>query len=194
MKWRAEWNPKPISSCELKHIEEEILRIEERLSNDETEAAEESVRAFNAIRGRSEPVSLFRDYGGSMSRTELALRMSQPEPVRGENVTRAELIELIRRVQDPEYAAEALDDYRAEKEDFDVPAGGSDENEDEGDPAQVSGEDRAAFLQEFYLELLTVHVSMPDISDLIFWDDLEAEEIADRALAYAPIALPPQER
>ncbi|CAM4064394.1 hypothetical protein [Saccharibacillus endophyticus] len=189
MKWRAEWNPKPISSSELKDIEQEIMRIEEKLANAETEAAEESVRAFNAIRGRNEPVSVFRDYGGAMSRTELALRMSQPEPVRSENVTRAELIELIRRVQDPEYAADALIDREAEKAEVSGFAGGSGENE--ADLAQVSAEDRTAFLQEFYLERLTANVCMPDVSDLIFWGDLEAEEIADRVLAYAPTELPP---
>ncbi len=192
MKWRQEWNPKPISSSELTKIEQDIIRIEQQLSNEETEAAEKSLRAFNAIRGRNEPVSLFRDYGGSMSRTELALRMSQPEPVRGENVTRAELIELIRRIQDPEYAADANAYRETERSAVSGPESGSGET-GEGS-VQVSKEEQSAFLQEFYLELLTANVSMPNISDLIFWDDLQAEEIADRALAYAPTVPPPQER
>jgi hypothetical protein len=39
------------------------------------------------------------------------------------------------------------------------------------------------------LELLEKNVPHPDVSDLIYWEDLTPEEVIDKALAYKPIQL-----
>lgn len=39
------------------------------------------------------------------------------------------------------------------------------------------------------LSLLEKNVPHPEVSDLIYWEDLTPEEVVDRALAYKPIQL-----
>lgn len=173
MDLRSEWMPRIITLAKLHELEQAIDAIEQLLSNGKSEAAEESIRVLNETYGRSEDAVLFQNYAGSLSRTELALRLSQPEAVRSEKVMREELIELVRRIQNPDYAL-AMNGESIIVIDW-----------------EMQKSTQAAFLQEFYLERLTANVSMPGISDLIFWDDLEPEEIVDRALAYQPIMLPP---
>ncbi|MDO3411212.1 hypothetical protein QWJ34_15710 [Saccharibacillus sp. CPCC 101409] len=101
-------------------------------------------------------------------RTELEPR-SGGAAARIEDITRDELIEIVRRIQEPERAV------AAGPEEAETPA----EQPDAGE------------LRDFYLELLQANVTMPGVSDLIFRDDLDAEEVVDRALAYRPIILPP---
>lgn len=192
---RSEWMPRPITLSKLHELEQAIDVIEHLLSNGENEAADERIRAFNETYGRSEDAALFQHYKGSVSRTELALRLSQPKAARSEEVKREELIELVRRIQDPEYALSAYAGTIVVNDLEQTKAGSVDDLTDSGlrEPTQasISSGDQAAFLQEFYLDVLNANVSMPGLSDLIFWDDPEAEEIADRALAYRPIVLPP---
>ncbi|MEJ8303031.1 hypothetical protein [Saccharibacillus sacchari] len=176
MNWRSEWTPRPVSSAKLRDIEQAIGEIERLLEKGDEAAAADKVRLLNQTCGRNESVWLFRDYRESGSITELALRLSQPAPVRVGNVKREEWVELVRRIQDPEYS-EAVS-----RDSLPLPDSGQ---------AKLSDGDRFAFLQDFYLDVLTANVSMPGLSDLIFWDDLEPEEIADRIQAYRPIQLPP---
>ncbi|WP_051507377.1 hypothetical protein [Saccharibacillus sacchari] len=181
MRFRSEWTPRSLTLSKLQEIEQAICAIEALLSDGASEAADEQIGVLNETYGRNEEADLFQNYEDSMSRTELALRLSQPEPRPSQHVTRAELIELVRRIQDPDYAISALV----------APLVVNDIEQSESAQSEVSSADQAAFLQEYYLDLLTVNVSLPGISDLIFWDDLEAEDIVDRALAYQPIILPP---
>lgn len=178
MRFQSEWTPRSLTLSKLQEIEQAICAIEALLSDGASEAANEQIGVLNETYGRNEAADLFQNYQDSMSRTELALRLSQPEPRPSQDVTRAELIELVRRIQDPEYAISALV----------APLVVNDVEQSE---SEVSSADQAAFLQEYYLDLLTANVSLPGISDLIFWDDLEPEDIVDRALAYQPIILPP---
>lgn len=39
------------------------------------------------------------------------------------------------------------------------------------------------------LDLLEKNVPHPEVSDLIYWEDLTPEEVVDQALAYKPIQL-----
>lgn len=39
------------------------------------------------------------------------------------------------------------------------------------------------------MDILKQNVPNPDVSDLIYWNDLTPEEIIDRALSYKPIQL-----
>ena len=39
------------------------------------------------------------------------------------------------------------------------------------------------------MDILKQNVPDPDVSDLIYWNDLTPEEIVDRALRYKPIQL-----
>ncbi len=177
MNLREELLPLSIPAAELEEIERKIDEIERRLENEEKEqeAVDRAIESFNARYGRTWEAQEFRDYSGSMSRSEFALRAAQPPARRIADITHEELIEIVRRIQEPERAFAAQEANRTPSERH----------------ADHHG-DRLAALQSFYLELLEAQVAMPEVSDLIFWDDLEPEEIVDRALAYRPIALPPE--
>lgn len=188
---REELLPRPVAAEELERIERSIGEIEELLESGKEAEAAAAIEAFNARHARGYGADDFRSRDGSMSRTEFALGAAQPLAHRIADISREELIEIVRRIQEPE---RALDDRSL------IVEGGETKRlldsadpytAESGAPYRVEPSDRLAALQSFYLELLEAQVAMPDVSDLIFWDDLEPEEIVDRALAYRPIVLPP---
>lgn len=186
MNLREELLPRPVAAEELERIERSIGEIEELLENGKEAEAAAAIEAFNARHARAYGADDFRSRDGSVSRTEFALSAAQPQARRIADMTREELIEIVRRIQEPE---RALDDRGLIAEEGDTKI--SPDAAESGAPYRVEPSDRLAALQSFYLELLEAQVAMPDVSDLIFWDDLEPEEIVDRALAYRPIVLPP---
>ncbi|NGZ76655.1 hypothetical protein [Saccharibacillus alkalitolerans] len=190
---RKELRPRPVSAAELRKIEGEIEDIERLSERGAEEAASAAIARFNAAYGRSFEPEFFRDYAGSMPRTEFALQASQPDPRRVPDITREELIEIVRRIIEPDRAehpkGRESGSFGCQPSEMDRP--------DVFEPLPASGGTgipeggRIAALQAFYVELLEANVAMPGVSDLIFWDELEPEEVVDRALAYTPIVLPP---
>lgn len=183
MNLREEWFPRWVDVEELKAIERSICEIEKLLENRNEADAAAAIADFNARHARTYEAEDFRSRAGSMSRTEFALSAAQPRRIA--DIAREELIEIVRRIQEPE---------RSLDQDWIVEDGETKrlpDSAESGDAYTVEPSDRLAALQSFYLELLEAQVAMPDVSDLIFWDDLEPEEIVDRALAYRPIVLPP---
>ncbi|OWR30353.1 hypothetical protein CDO73_10530 [Saccharibacillus sp. O23] len=178
MNLRGELLPRPVGAEELEEIERSVGEIEELLESGKEAEAAAAIEVFNARHARAYGEDDFRSRAGSMSRIEFALGAAQPRARRIADIAREELIEIVRRIQEPD---RALDD-----QEWIVEGGQTNRLSD----AAESG-DRLAAVQSFYLELLEAQVDMPDVSDLIFWDDLEPEEIVDRALAYRPIVLPP---
>lgn len=186
MNLREELLPRRVEVEELKEIERRICEIEELSESGKEAEVAAAIEAFNAQHARAYGADDFRSRDDSMSRTEFALGAAQPPARRIADITRDELIEIVRRIQEPE---RSLDDRGLIAEAGDTKI--SPDAAESGDPYTVKPSDRLAALQSFYLELLEAQVAMSEVSDLIFWDDLEPEEIVDRALAYRPIVLPP---
>lgn len=186
MNLREELRPRPVEVWELMRIERSVGEIEELLESGKEAEAAAAIEAFNVRHARVYGVEDFRSRDGSMSRTEFALGAAQPLAHRIADITREELIEIVRRIQEPERSLDDQDLIVESRETKRLP-----DSAESGDPYTVERSDRLAALQSFYLELLEAQVAMPDVSDLIFWDDLEPEEIVDRALAYRPVVLPP---
>ncbi|OWA34999.1 hypothetical protein B9G55_14785 [Saccharibacillus sp. O16] len=175
MNLRAELLPRRVSAQKREEIERAIGEIEDLLEQGEDQEGHVALEAFNARYGQSYQPDDFCSRAEELTQAEWAWRIAQPPIRRIADITREELIEIVRRIQQPEHAAEQ-------------------QREDEAGEAWSEGmsfRGHEAALQDFYLELLEAQVAMPDVSDLIFWNDLEPEEVVDRALAYQPIILPP---
>ncbi|GIO88093.1 hypothetical protein J25TS5_50250 [Paenibacillus faecis] len=155
-------NPKDVNPIELREclrplqrdaafkskLQQEIERIEALL--DEGKEAEKEIAAFNKATGRNYDVYVFANYWRSMSLEDLIEEACSPEPRRVPDITREELVEIVRRLKDSEIS---------------------------------HGESM------FYLQLLEANVPMPGVSDLVYWEDLEPEEVIARAMSYEPIRL-----
>jgi len=125
-----------------------IQLIEQKLANGED--ATNEIKEFNAITGREYKLDYFQDYWTFMSIDEFVKEVSSPVPKKIADITKEELMEVVRRIKDVE----------TYKEDT-----------------------------EFYLQLFEANVIMPEVSDLIFWDELTPEEVVEKALSYKPISL-----
>ncbi|WP_334075959.1 MULTISPECIES: hypothetical protein [Paenibacillus] len=155
-------NPKDVNPIELREclrplqrdaafkskLKQEIEQIEAIL--DEGKDAGKEMAAFNEATGRNYDVYVFANYWRSMSLEDLVEEACSPEPRRVPDITREELVEIVRRLQDSEIS---------------------------------HGESM------FCLQLLEANVPMPGVSDLVYWEDLEPEEIIERAMSYEPIRL-----
>ncbi|AWB44915.1 hypothetical protein DCC85_12255 [Paenibacillus sp. CAA11] len=130
-------------------LKREIEHIETLL--EEGQGAEEEIQAFNELTGRTYDAYIFSHYWSAISLEDLIEEACQGEPTRIPDITREELVEIARRLQDEELS--------------------------HGDT-------------KFYMQLLEANVPMPEVSDLIYWEDLEPEQIIERAMAYESIRLP----
>ncbi|WP_166242973.1 hypothetical protein [Paenibacillus turpanensis] len=117
---------------------------------DEGKTAEKEIAAFQELTGKQWDSHIFAHYWRSISLDGLIEEACNPDPQRVSDITKEELVEIVRRLQG------------------DLPHGET----------------------AFYLQLLEANVPMPGVSDLVYWDELEPEEIVERALAYEPIILP----
>ncbi|MNW59008.1 hypothetical protein D3C74_369040 [compost metagenome] len=129
-------------------LKSKIEQIELLIESGKTAIGE--IEEFNRLTGREYDEYYFLNYWRSISLDDFVDESSQPYPVKLNDITRDELIELVRRIKDIE----------------------------------TYGNDTV-----YYLEVLKANMSMPDISDLIFYRNLSPEEVIEEGLRYKPIIL-----
>src|SRR5262249_3971623 len=93
MELRPELLPPPVSPQRIEELGREIDRIAE-LRGD---IAREAVARFEETTGHA--YSEFRDYSAAESRDEAAVRAARPGHPRVPDVTREELVEIVRRIR-----------------------------------------------------------------------------------------------
>ncbi|MCG7406524.1 hypothetical protein MH117_03775 [Paenibacillus sp. ACRRX] len=148
MKLRKELEPINRTDEFKNLLKSKIEQIELLLESGKTAFAE--IEEFNKLTGREYDEYYFSNYWRSISIDDFVNEASNPYPVKMNEITKDELIELVRRILDIE----------------------------------TYGNDTS-----FYLEVLTANMMMPDISDLIYYQDLSPEEIIEEGLKYKPIIL-----
>ncbi|PSJ30062.1 hypothetical protein B7P34_03425 [Streptosporangium nondiastaticum] len=97
MNLRPELLPPPVSRRRLDETARDIDRIADLVTTSPAEAAE-AVRAFNERTGRACTAFDFATYHGSRSREEFAGEAARPARPRVADVTRDELVEIVRRI------------------------------------------------------------------------------------------------
>ncbi|MEU5534355.1 hypothetical protein [Streptomyces sp. NPDC020362] len=97
MELRRELLPPAVPADRLAELCEEIERIE-RLLHEDPDAGRRAVDAFNAATGKAYDPSAFPTRCGSLDLAEFALQAARPAWPRVPDVTRAELIEIVRRI------------------------------------------------------------------------------------------------
>ncbi|GAA1597543.1 hypothetical protein GCM10009678_94070 [Actinomadura kijaniata] len=98
MELRPELSPPPVPPERLGEISAWIERIERSVAGGEPVA--EEIGAFNAATGHRYGVFDFATYRGARTLEEFALEAARPAHPRVPDVTRAELVEIVRRVLD----------------------------------------------------------------------------------------------
>lgn len=100
---RPELLPPPVSQQRLDELSREIDRIADLLA-DHSEEADEAIRRFNARTGHAYVAYDFAEYYGSRSLDEFAREAARPARPRVADITRDELVEIVRRLlaADPE--------------------------------------------------------------------------------------------
>ncbi|MBC6461151.1 hypothetical protein, partial [Actinomadura sp. HBU206391] len=97
MELRPELLPPPVSPRRLAEVSHEIERISRLL--DDREAAEAAIAAFNETTGHAYDASAFADYWRARSLEDFATEASRPAYPRVPDITRDELVEIVRRIQ-----------------------------------------------------------------------------------------------
>src|SRR5262249_20580106 len=106
MKLRAELQAPAIASERLAALRERIQSIEALIETDGL-AAHDAIHEFNQITGRDFSLYDFQHYWRSVSLDDFARRAARPRPQPHGDLTREELIEIVRRAMptsgDPDY-------------------------------------------------------------------------------------------
>ncbi|MFD6550794.1 hypothetical protein [Streptomyces sp. NPDC058398] len=97
MDLRPELLPPPVSRQRLDELCAEVERIADLLET-RPEAAGEAIEAFNAMTGHDYVVLDFAEYHGRRSLEEFATEAARPAYPRVADVTRGELVEIVRRL------------------------------------------------------------------------------------------------
>ncbi|MFC9461495.1 hypothetical protein ACFWN5_21420 [Streptomyces sp. NPDC058430] len=97
MDLRSELLPPPVSRERLDELCSEIERIADLLAS-RPDAAKEAIAAFNAMTGHDYDVLDFAEYDGSRSLEEFAREAARPARPVVSNLTRDELVEIIRKL------------------------------------------------------------------------------------------------
>ncbi|WP_424893214.1 hypothetical protein [Streptomyces sp. XH2] len=97
MDLRPELVPPPVSRQRLDETAREIDRTADLVTTSPADA-DEAVRAFNEKTGHACTAFDFATYHGSRSREEFARDAARPAPPRVADVTRDELVEVVRRI------------------------------------------------------------------------------------------------
>ncbi|WP_351234572.1 hypothetical protein [Streptomyces sp. NPDC002133] len=106
MDLRPELLPPPVSRQRLDELSCEIDRITDLLAV-RSGAADEAIRAFNAMTGHDYVAFDFAHYHGSRSVEEFAKEAARPARPRVADITRDDLVEIVRRI----LAASSESDY-----------------------------------------------------------------------------------
>ncbi|MFO0876275.1 MAG: hypothetical protein U0840_02790 [Gemmataceae bacterium] len=113
MELRPELVPAPISDARRAAIRDRIRRVEDAIEAREDVA--DLIREFNEFTGRQYGEDMFRNYWRSIDLEDFVRQAARPKPTPAPGVTRAELVEVVRRAMpqngDAEYEAymEVLD-------------------------------------------------------------------------------------
>ncbi|GAA4635260.1 hypothetical protein GCM10023196_080030 [Actinoallomurus vinaceus] len=104
MNLRPELLPPAVDHQRLAELGEEIERIAHLVHQGRRSEADEAVAAFNARTGHTYAVSDFVEYGASRDLEEFAREAARPARPRVGDITRSELVEIVRRIMagDPE--------------------------------------------------------------------------------------------
>ncbi|MEU4345989.1 hypothetical protein [Streptomyces sp. NPDC023838] len=94
---RPELLPPPVSRERLEELSREIERIADLLLSG-SEGASEAICAFNSATGHTYEALAFVEYHGSRSLEEFAREAARPAHPRVPDITRDELVEIVRRV------------------------------------------------------------------------------------------------
>ncbi|MFI1731201.1 hypothetical protein ACH40E_18645 [Streptomyces acidicola] len=97
MDLRPELLPPPVSRQRLDELSCEIDRIADLVTGG-SEHADEAIRAFNEVTGHDYVAFDFAHYGGSRSVEDFAREAARPARPRVVDITRDELVEIVRRV------------------------------------------------------------------------------------------------
>ncbi|MER6732128.1 hypothetical protein [Streptomyces puniciscabiei] len=98
MELRRELLPPPVSAGRSADLGAEIERIEALLREDE-EAGRRAVDAFNAATGHAYGPAAFLEWWAARDLAEFALEAARPAWPRVSDITRDELIEIVRRLR-----------------------------------------------------------------------------------------------
>lgn len=100
---RPELLPPPVSTQRLEELSHEIDRIAGLLA-DGSEEADEAIRTFNTLTGHDYTAYTFTEYWRSRDLEDLAREAARPARPRVADITRDELVEIVRRILavDPE--------------------------------------------------------------------------------------------
>ncbi|MBE8470267.1 hypothetical protein [Streptomyces justiciae] len=101
MDLRPELRPAPVPAARLRELVREIVRIEELLHRGPQEEAEAAIAAFNADTGHTYGPYSFLSYAGSRSAEEFAREAARPAYPRLPDITREELVEVVRAAREP---------------------------------------------------------------------------------------------
>ncbi|MFD5390589.1 hypothetical protein ACFWMG_37845 [Streptomyces sp. NPDC127074] len=104
MDLRSELVAPAVPTARLEEISREIERISELARRGERAGAEDAVKAFNDKTGHRYALLDFVDYGGWRSLEDFAREAARPAWPKVPDITRDELVELVRRIltADPE--------------------------------------------------------------------------------------------
>ncbi|WP_329319703.1 bacteriocin immunity protein [Streptomyces sp. NBC_01262] len=109
---RSELLPPPVSRQRLEELSCEIDRIADLVAG-RSEDADEAIRAFNTMTGHDYAALDFAEYYGSRSLAEFAKQAARPAHPRVADVTRDELVEVVRRIladdPDSDYYVQVLE-------------------------------------------------------------------------------------
>ncbi|MEV4921503.1 hypothetical protein [Streptomyces roseoverticillatus] len=97
MNLRPELVPPPVSGQRLDETAREIDRISDLVTTSPADA-DEAVRVFNERTGHAYTAFDFATYQGSRSREDFAREAARPARPRVADVTRDELVEIVRRI------------------------------------------------------------------------------------------------
>ncbi|WP_328685342.1 hypothetical protein [Streptomyces sp. NBC_00343] len=98
MDLRPELLPPSVPLARVEQLGREIDRVETLLCGADRVAAEEAVAAFAEATGHDCPAASFLGCAGSRTREEFALEAARPAYPRVPDVTRDELVEVVRRI------------------------------------------------------------------------------------------------
>lgn len=100
MDLRPELLPPPVTERRRRELGDEIERIGDLLLSGDAVAADAAIVVFNELTGHGFERYHFTGYAGSRSREDFALRAARPTYPRLPDVTREELVEIVRRILD----------------------------------------------------------------------------------------------
>jgi hypothetical protein len=170
---RAELEPKlEIAEKLFPKIMELISLFDDGYDSRDEQKIETAITAINSLTDKNIKAEDLFEYWGAESQEELAFKLSIPDPIMVDNITRCELLEIVNRIQ-------SFDDNKISEKltEFGVPLSNLLSN-------------------EYYLPLLKRNFSYPEPSELFdrqkingTFIELTANEIVDKILSHRPIEL-----